>query len=137
MIVLSSMFPLMILVMCCDFVVWSKRTDELLKDYLAMRLCLEDVQSDKLLINPKTKKPYTPKTIQRWIKELSQMAILNKNITPHSFRHGKAHYILDQGGSVRDVAVMLRHVNPQSSFNYLQLSPTRYLETAGKYLTTA
>ena len=62
--------------------------------------------------------------------------MLDKNITPHSFRHGKANYILDQGGSVRDVSALLRHVKPESSFQYMQLSKKRYEDVARRYLTT-
>jgi integrase len=63
--------------------------------------------------------------------------MLDKNITPHSFRHGKANYILDKGGSVRDVSAILRHVKPESSFHYMQLSSKRYLDVAEKYLLAA
>ncbi|MCP4123019.1 MAG: tyrosine-type recombinase/integrase [Bacteroidetes bacterium] len=119
-----------------NLVVWGKDTNELLNSYLGIRLCMEK-PSDLLLINPRTGKPFTTRTIQRWINELASLAMLDKIITPHSFRHGKANYILDQGGTVRDVSAILRHVKPESSFHYLQLSVKRYQEVAEKYLTTA
>jgi site-specific recombinase XerD len=103
--------------------------------YLAMRLC-KDTVNTHLLVNPKTGKTYTPRSIQRWITELTDLAMLDKKITPHSFRHGKANYILDQGGSVRDVSALLRHVKPESSFQYMQLSKKRYEDVARRYLTT-
>lgn len=118
-----------------NLVVWGKQTNRLLNNYLGLRLCIA-TQSDVLLINPKTKRAYTAKSIQRWIKAICHLASINKNITPHSFRHGKANYILDQGGSVRDVSAILRHVKPESSFHYMQLSTKRYQETARKYLQT-
>lgn len=120
-----------------NLVVWGKESNELLIRFLGIRLNIENCESDRLFINPKTGKPYTARSIQRWIKELSKMAMLDKNITPHSFRHGKANYILDQGGSVRDVSAILRHVKPESSFHYMQLSSKRYLEVAQKYLAVA
>ena len=43
----------------------------------------------------------------------------------------------DQGGSVRDVSAILRHVKPESSFHYMQLSAKHYLDVAGKYLAAA
>lgn len=116
-----------------NLVVWGKQTNALLIKFLGIRAC-QDVPTDKLLINIKTGKPYTPRSIQRWIKELSEMAMLEKEITPHSFRHGKANYILDQGGSVRDVSAILRHVKPESSFHYMQLSTKRYLDVASKFV---
>lgn len=117
-----------------NLVVWGRKTNELLTKFLGIRIC-QDVATDKLLINMKTGKAYTPRSIQRWIKELADLAMLDKNITPHSFRHGKANYILDEGGSVRDVSAILRHVKPESSFHYMQLSTKRYLDVARKFVT--
>lgn len=119
-----------------NLVVWGEHTNELLNRYLGVRLCLP-VGSDYLLLNEKTGKPYTVKSVQRWIKQIAELAMLDKEITPHSFRHGKAHSILEQGGNVRDVSAVLRHSSPNSSFHYLQLSESKYLETAGKFLRTA
>ena len=94
-----------------NLVIWGSDTNDLMNRYLGIRLCM-DCESKKLLVNPKTEKVFTPRSVQRWITELSEMANLDKKITPHSFRHGKANYILDQGGSVRDVSALLRHVKP-------------------------
>ena len=115
-----------------NLVAWGRETNRLLDIYLAHRLELE-VDHDYLLVNQRTGK-LNVRSIQRWMKDLCEMVTLNKEITPHSFRHGKAHYILEQGGNVRDVQAVLRHVKPQSSFNYLQLNPTQYLQVAHKYL---
>jgi|TARA_B110000037_G_scaffold8373_1_gene8991 site-specific recombinase XerD len=118
-----------------NLVIWGADTNDLMNRYLGMRLCM-DTEMPNLLVNPKTKKTFTPRSIQRWITELADLAMLDKNITPHSFRHGKANYILDQGGSVRDVSALLRHVKPESSFQYMQLSKKRYEDVARRYLTT-
>lgn len=118
-----------------NLVVWGSDTNDLLNRYLGIRLCME-TSTPNLLVNPKTGKVFTPRSIQRWINELADLAMLDKTITPHSFRHGKANYILDQGGSVRDVSALLRHVKPESSFQYMQLSQKRYEDVARKYLTT-
>ena len=119
-----------------DLVVWGLDTNDLLNKYLGIRLCMK-TDSDDLFINKKTGKPFTVRSLQRWIKDVAELASIDKNITPHSFRHGKANYILDQGGSVRDVSAILRHVKPESSFHYLQLSVEKYKTVASKYLKTA
>ena len=119
-----------------NLVVWGSDTNDLLNRYLGIRLCMDNYNSNQLFLNPKTGKVFTPRSIQRWINELVDLAMLDKKITPHSFRHGKANYILDQGGSVRDVSALLRHVKPESSFQYMQLSQKRYEDVARKYLTT-
>jgi site-specific recombinase XerD len=118
-----------------DLVVWGADTNVLLNNYLGIRLCM-NTDSKYLLINPKTKKRYTPRSIQRWMKQITEMTLIDKNITPHSFRHGKANNILEQGGNMRDVSALLRHVSPTSSFHYLQLCEKRYKETAGRFLKT-
>lgn len=118
-----------------NLVVWGLDTNELLNRYLGIRLCME-TSAEELFVNKKTGKAFHVRSLQRWIKELAEMASIEKNITPHSFRHGKANYILDQGGSVRDVSAILRHVKPESSFHYMQLSRERYKMVASRYLKT-
>lgn len=118
-----------------NLVVWGSDSNELLNRYLGFRLC-RDTDNKFLLLNPKTNKRYTARSMQRWIKEITAMTLIDKNITPHSFRHGKANEILDQGGNIRDVSAILRHVGVESSFHYLQLSESRFKQTAGKYLKT-
>lgn len=118
-----------------NLVMWGATTDKLLNTYLAIRLCMETDQTE-LFINPKTMRVFSPRTCQRWVQDLSDLAMLDKHITPHSFRHGKANYILDQGGSVRDVSALLRHVKPESSFHYMQLSKGKYKTVAQRFLNT-
>lgn len=117
-----------------NHVVWGKETNELLNIYLGIRLGF-DTDHDELLINPKTKKPFTQRSVQRWMKLLCEDANIDKNYTPHSFRHGKANSILEQGGNMRDVSVILRHVKPESSFAYTHLCANRHQELAGKYMS--
>lgn len=119
-----------------NLVVWGSDTNELLNRYLGVRICSKS-GSQYVFLNEGTNKPYTTKSVQRWIKQIADLASLEKDITPHSFRHGKANEILEQGGTVRDVSALLRHASPNSSFNYLNLSQSRYLQTAGKFLKTA
>lgn len=117
-----------------NHVVWSKETDDLLIEYLGMRVCM-DTSSDALFIGNRLKKPITTRTVQRWIREICDFAMIDKELTPHSFRHGKAHSMLDNGATVRDVQAVLRHVNPNSSFHYMQVSESKFLNIAGQYLT--
>ncbi len=120
-----------------NLVVWGEKTDKLLTKYLAIRLS-KSVDSDRLLIvpNKKDSNRISTRTIQRWIKSIGEEAMLDKHITPHSFRHGKAHYMLDSGANVRDVQAILRHVSPQSSFHYMQLNQEKYVSIASKYMTS-
>jgi len=114
-------------------VVWGAETNTILNNYLGIRMCMES-ESDHLFINPKTQKPFTARSVQRWVNTLCEEAQLDKNYTPHSFRHGKANNILDQGGNMRDVSVILRHVKPESSFAYTHLCVKRHQKLAGKFM---
>lgn len=99
-----------------NLVVWSKTTNDLLTKYLSIRLGM-DASNDHLIIGSKrTGKGITTRTVQRWIKKLAADAMLDKAITPHSFRHGKAHDMLDQGANIRDVQAILRHVMKGTPF---------------------
>jgi len=100
---------------------WSVETHIFLKEF--MRLRREVDEKPPMLIGLKNGRPpsrITPRTVQRWIQELAKKAKIEKKISPHSFRHGKAHKILDQGGNPKDVQAILGHSNPASSFTYLQ-----------------
>ncbi|MBK7957204.1 MAG: tyrosine-type recombinase/integrase [Bacteroidetes bacterium] len=116
-----------------NYVMWSKETDAILNQYLGIRLCL-NVDHDYLLMSRKSRSSINVKTIQRWIKDIAKNALITKNITPHSFRHGKAHNLVDRGAHHRDIVAILRHSNPASTYHYLTLNEHRFSEVAGKYL---
>lgn len=119
-----------------NLVLWSKETDDLLTKYLGWRIT-QDHPTDCLFIrtDKASNKGLTTKTIERWVKQLAKDTLLVKEITPHSFRHGKAHYILNNGGTAIDVQTVLRHKNLNSSLNYMRLNESKYVERASRFLT--
>lgn len=76
-----------------------------------------------------------PRTVERIVKKYVNKAEIKKTIVPHSFRHGKAHLILDSGGGVKDIQETLGHRNPASSFRYLNLNKAEKIKMLRKYLT--
>ena len=120
-----------------NLVAWSKETDVLLSNYLQYRLD-HSVDSDSLFVNMRQTTRHhmkiTSRTIQRWVRSASNKVGIAKRISPHSFRHGKAHHMLDSGANIRDVQAVLRHVNPVTTFHYLSLNDRQFIEVAGKYL---
>lgn len=119
-----------------NLVAWSKETDRLLCLYLGVRLS-NDVHSDALFVNTRREEICTRlvvKSLQRWVKIVAIRAAVTKTITPHSFRHGKAHNMLNNGANIRDVQAVLRHVNPITTFHYLSLNEKQFLEVAQKHL---
>jgi integrase/recombinase XerD len=117
-----------------NIVVWSEETNRLLNFYLGVRLSL-CIQSDALLIaSKKYPERVSPRSVQRWIKEVAEIAMIDKDISPHCFRHSKAHRILDKSENIRDVQCVLGHSSPISSFHYLGLNKERQLSVSEKYL---
>ncbi|MFT4969484.1 MAG: integrase/recombinase XerD [Chitinophagales bacterium] len=119
-----------------NLVVWGSEANRLLEKYLGYRLS-QDTQEQALFISPYRRNlgRLTCRTIQRWVKEASEMASLDKNITPHSFRHGKAHQVLNSGGRIEDVQKILRHRSLESSLHYININPSKYMELAAQFLT--
>ena len=121
-----------------NLVAWSKETDRLLCLYLGVRLS-NDIHSDALFIDtrPDRCQKLDVRSLQRWVKIVAIRAGVTKSITPHSFRHGKAHYMLNNGANIRDVQAVLRHVNPITTFHYLSLNEKQFLDVAEKHLKVA
>ena len=118
-----------------NLIAWSKETDNLLNMYLGVRLN-QNIYHDALFINLNRKKvkKLDPKTIQRWVKIVTYKAGITKSFTPHSFRHGKAHHMHNNGANIRDVQAILRHINPITTFHYLSLNQKQFLDVAEQHL---
>lgn len=70
----------------------------------------------------------------RIIRKYAKLAKINKKVTAHSFRHTKAHMILDNGGTVKDVQETLGHRSPISSFHYFNENEQQKLMRQRKWL---
>lgn len=115
-------------------VFWSPETHALMRVYLQKRTALST--SPGLLVgfrrNMTTGRLKT-RSVQRLVIRLTKELALGKKVTPHSFRHGKAHRILDLGGNPKHIQAILGHseTNPAAAFNYIQWN-NRELESAAK-----
>lgn len=115
---------------------WSVETHIFIRKFLTERKLLNSTQAflvGKFLDGTPTKR-MTPRTVQRKIRELCMSAKIEKKITPHSFRHGKAHYVLNLGGNPKDVQAILGHCDPSSSFTYLQWNDKEFETRAKMFL---
>jgi len=115
---------------------WSVETHIFLRTFLEQR---KELNSTPALfvgrfLDGSPSRRMTPRTVQRTIKDLCQKAKIEKKITPHSFRHGKAHRILDLGGNPKDVQAILGHCDPSSSFTYLQWNDKEFESRAKTFL---
>jgi site-specific recombinase XerD len=112
---------------------WSVETHLFIREFLEQRKILNSTPAffvAKFLDGTPTKR-MTVRTVQRIIKSLCFKSGIGKQISPHSFRHGKAHRILDLGGNTKQVQAILGHQSPMSSFTYMQWND-KELEDAAK-----
>jgi site-specific recombinase XerD len=110
-----------------NIIMWGSETQELLVKYLGMRLC-QDYKTDSLFISPKNCTAsglitrLTARSVQRWIKSICDDIGIEKKLTPHSFRHGKAHKIMNISGRQEDIKQILGHKSLFSSDKYTRLN---------------
>lgn len=120
-----------------NMVAWGSKTNNLLNKYLSVRLCMDDIQSDALFVSVykriKSEK-LTSRSVQRNIQKVAKEAMIDRVITPHSFRHGKAHHMYDQNANAIDLQAVLRHTSATTVQHYLVMNEQKYLAMAEKYL---
>jgi integrase/recombinase XerD len=78
----------------------------------------------------------TTRSVQRFIKRYVSMSGIKEKITPHSFRHGWAHFRRDQNAPLSFIQRGLGHVNPISTFVYEQYDDREFVDNAKAYLKT-
>lgn len=109
---------------------WGKDTNEFLRDYMNRRA----VSSGPIFVNENFGHRLTNRSAERIIEGYCKKAGIKKRIVCHSFRHGKAWRVLDNGGTVKDVQFILGHRNPVSSFHYLNLYEKDQVDRARRFM---
>lgn len=119
---------------------WSDETNEILIQYLGVRLdrCPEH---ESLFLTPEKRvcvrgfaMQLTSRTVQRWCKELCHDLGIEKNISPHAFRHGKAHFIMNKTGRQEHVKGILGHKSIKSSDRYTRMNLLEQTRMQVQYL---
>lgn len=115
---------------------WSAETHMFLREFLIQRKIMNSTPAffiARFMDGTPTKR-MTTRTVQRIIKALCEKAKIEKKISPHSFRHGKAHRVLDLGGNPKDIQAILGHCDPSSSFTYMQWNNKEFEKRAKMFL---
>jgi integrase/recombinase XerD len=100
--------------------------------YVAERQqCPAAAESDFLLVNlfrPPLGAPLRPDAINELVDALCERAGIARRLTPHMARHAFASNVVDAGGGLDDVQVLLGHSSPSSSQRYVHPDPSRLRE---------
>lgn len=104
-------------------VIWSDDAQICVEDWLNDRLEIE-TDHNALFIGLDHTKQYkrlSTRNVQRVVKSVSDNLKL-PTLTPHTFRHSKAHRIIERGGSGADVMNVLGHSNLSTSSRYVEMA---------------
>ncbi len=100
--------------------------------YLQCRPQLTKTQTDILFLNRRGK-PLTRIMIFEIIKEAAARVGIERNISPHTFRHSFATHLLQGGASIRQIQEMLGHESIVTTEIYTHLDTTHLHHTLEKY----
>lgn len=72
--------------------------------------------------------PYSPRTIQRTVKQVANRARISRPVSPHVLRHTFSILWIHKGGSTRALQAILGHDHLSTTEIYLNISPQQVLE---------
>jgi integrase/recombinase XerC len=85
-----------------------------------------------IFINTKTKKRLSSRMVQILVKKLAVKTGIEKNITPHKFRHTFGTRLLQQGANLVDIQALLGHASLNTTRIYTHTNPERLEEAVSK-----
>lgn len=97
-------------------------------DFIRNKLNIEEQYQDFLFLNRRGK-PLTRVMVFIVIKQLAEKINLQKNISPHTFRHSFATHLIEGGADLRAVQQMLGHASITTTEIYTHLDQ-EYLRTS-------
>lgn len=113
-------------------ILWPEETQKVLIQYLGVTLAT----SSKDNLFSSKKKQLTVRQVQRIVGDLANEAGIQRQITPHLFRHGWTIYRRDRGAQITFLQKGLGHTTPLSTMVYDSYSDPAYEREAQKYLST-
>ncbi len=92
------------------------------------RLTLLKHENTDILFLTNRGKGFTRQGLWKTIKKYVLISGINKNITPHTFRHSFATHLIENGADLRAVQEMLGHSDISTTQVYTQISATKIRE---------
>lgn len=98
---------------------------EAITRYCEANKCNKDIAKSSVLFLNKFGKRLTARSVARLIDSYLKKSGLNKNVSPHMFRHSFATHLLDSGAGLRAVQELLGHAQLSSTQIYAHVSTER------------
>lgn len=102
------------------------------KEQVRIHLPIQPNHQDVLFLNRRGKQ-LTRAMIFTIIKDLAEKIDLNKNISPHTFRHSFATHLLENGADLRAIQLMLGHESITTTEIYVHLNKSHLTKVVEKY----
>ena len=102
------------------------------KNEVRTHLKIENEHKDTLFLNRRGKQ-LTRAMIFTITKQLAEKIGLNKNISPHTFRHSFATHLLENGADLRAIQLMLGHESITTTEIYMHVDRRHLSEVINKF----
>ena len=108
----------------------SQRAIEELRKWFELRsqLCIKKGHEDYVFVSMRRCTRLSRITLFVRIKQLAKLAGIQKNISPHTFRHSFATHLLEGGANLRAIQAMLGHESIATTEIYTHIDRTRLRE---------
>ena len=105
----------------------SSRAIAEIRSYIAERgaVNIRPGYEDTLFLSYRRGKPLSRITVFHIVKELVEAVGINKNVSPHPFRHSFATHLLEGGANLRAIQSMLGHESISTTEIYTHIDRTR------------
>jgi len=110
----------------------NKKYINLYRNEIRIHQKIEIGHEDHLFLNRRGKQ-LTRAMIFTIIKRLAQAIGLNKNISPHTFRHSFATHLLENGADLRAIQQMLGHESITTTEVYMHVNRTHLAKVLNKF----
>ena len=107
-------------------VFWTTETGQVVKKYIKARgkVCKDACETNALFIglSKNSTARLTSRSVQRFVKEIINLAKIDRVISPHSFRHGFIHRLARKRVPDAVIACLVGHSTPTTIAEYTKLS---------------